>query len=186
MPETAISIILEAASFAADKHRMQRRKDLDASPYINHPLSLAYILSSEGGVIDAVVIASALLHDTVEDTGTTVQELGDRFGPDIAHTVAEVTDDKSLPKEERKRLQVLRAGSISAAAKLVKLADKIGNLRDITARPPPDWTLERRREYFQWAREVVGGLRGINPALERAFDEAYAAGMTAISAVTEK
>jgi GTP diphosphokinase / guanosine-3',5'-bis(diphosphate) 3'-diphosphatase len=133
-----------------------------------------------------VVIVSALLHDTVEDTDTTIEELCDKFGPDVARTVAEVTDDKSLPKEERKRLQVLRAGSISDAAKLVKLADKIGNLRDIAERPPVGWTPERRREYFQWARNVVAGLRGVNPTLERAFDEAYATGMAAINATFAK
>ena len=123
-------LILHAASFAAQKHRDQRRKDAEASPYINHPLALADILAREGDVTDARVIAAALLHDTVEDTETTIEELEERFGKRVAAVVAEVTDDKSLPKAERKRLQIVKAGSKSTEAKLVKLADKIANLRD--------------------------------------------------------
>lgn len=170
-------LILNAASFAADKHRRQRRKDADASPYINHPLALADILAREGGVEDASVIAAALLHDTVEDTETSIEEIEDRFGKRVASIVAEVTDDKSLPKEERKRLQVVKSASKSQGAKLVKLADKTANLRDLVATPPADWSAERRAKYFEWAREVVEGLRGCNAALEASFDEAYAKGM---------
>lgn len=175
-----IALVLKAAAFAADKHRMQRRKDVDASPYINHPLALAHVLASEAGITDPVVLASALLHDTVEDTETSIEELRRVFGARIAATVAEVTDDKSLPKEERKRLQVVKAASKSDAAKLVKLADKICNLRDIAVAPPADWSIERRREYFEWAREVVAGLGGVSPSLEAAFDEAYARGIRSL------
>lgn len=170
---TDLALVLRAAAFAADKHRNQRRKDAEASPYINHPLALATILTSEGGVSDAKVLAAALLHDTVEDTETTSDELRRQFGEEIASIVAEVTDDKSLPKQERKRLQIEKSSSKSDAAKLVKLADKISNLRDIAATPPADWSAERRREYFDWAHKVVAGLRGVSPALEAAFDEAY-------------
>lgn len=170
-------LILNAASFAADKHRGQRRKDAEASPYINHPLALADILAREGGVEDATVIAAALLHDTVEDTETSIEEIEARFGKRVASMVAEVTDDKSLPKEERKRLQVVKSASKSPGAKLVKLADKTANLRDLLATPPADWSAERRMQYFEWAREVVEGLRGCNAALEAAFDEAHRRGM---------
>lgn len=170
-------LILNAASFAAERHRQQRRKDADASPYINHPLALADILAREGGVEDATVIAAALLHDTVEDTETSIEEIEDRFGKRVASIVAEVTDDKSLPKEERKRLQVVKSATKSQGAKLVKLADKTANLRDLVATPPADWSVERRTQYFEWAREVVEGLRGCNAALEASFDEVYARGM---------
>ncbi len=170
-----IALIMKAAAFAADKHRMQRRKDAVASPYINHPLALANILASEGGVVDPIVICAALLHDTVEDTETSPEELKEHFGHAIASVVAEVTDDKSLSKSERKRLQVKKSASKSDAAKLVKLADKISNLRDIAATPPADWSLERCQQYFDWAAEVVAGLRGISPALEAAFDASFAA-----------
>ena len=173
---TDLILILEAASFAADKHRMQRRKDAQASPYINHPLSLAAILTKEGGIEDAKVIAAALLHDTVEDTETSIEEIEARFGNRVASIVAEVTDDKSLDKAERKRLQVVKASSKSTGAKLIKLADKISNLRDLTSSPPVNWTTERKSEYFLWAKEVVNGLRGANAHLETAFDEAYARG----------
>lgn len=167
-----ISTILRAASFAADKHRTDRRKDAAATPYINHPLALATILASEGGVTDPTVLAAALLHDTVEDTDTTIEEIEAGFGRSIAAIVAEVTDDKSLPKEERKRLQVVKAGSKSEGAKLVKLADKIANLRDIRTDPPADWNAARRQEYFDWAALVVAGLRGVNAPLEAVFDKA--------------
>jgi guanosine-3',5'-bis(diphosphate) 3'-pyrophosphohydrolase len=173
---TATSTLLKAASFAAEKHRMQRRKDADASPYINHPLALAQILSSEGGIEDVTVLVAALLHDTVEDTKTTTEELEQEFGAEVAAVVAEVTDDKSLPKEERKRLQIVKAAHKSDAAKLVKIADKISNLRDIASSPPADWPMQRREEYFHWARQVVDNLRGVSPRLEAVFDRVYAEG----------
>lgn len=174
-PATDLALVIAAATFAAERHRHQRRKDAEASPYINHPLTLAAILSDEGGVADAEVIAAALLHDTVEDTETTLAELETRFGPRVAGIVAEVTDDTSLPKVERKALQVSRAAHKSGGAKLVKLADKIANLRDLAASPPHDWPAQRRRDYVLWSAEVVNGLRGCNPALEAAFDAEFAA-----------
>jgi len=169
-----MSLILKALEFAAQKHRDQRRKDKNASPYINHPIQLANVLRQEGGVADPVVIAAALLHDTVEDTETTWQELRGEFGDEIANIVLEVTDVQWLKKIVRKRLQVAKARHASHAARLVKLADKICNLRDVAARPPASWSLERRREYFEWAKEVVDKLRGTHPGLERKFDDAYA------------
>ena len=169
-----LPVILKALEFAALKHRDQKRKDALASPYINHPIALANVLSREGGVTDPVVLAAALLHDTVEDTETTPAELREAFGEKIAGIVAEVTDDKSLPKAERKRLQIEHAAAISREAKLVKLADKICNVRDVADHPPAKWDLARRREYFDWAKMVVDRLRGVHPELEQRFDEAYA------------
>jgi len=169
-----LPLVLQALAFAADKHRDQRRKDAAASPYINHPIALANVLVREGEVTDPAVLAAALLHDTVEDTQTTPAELKAAFGPAIAAIVAEVTDDKSLPKAERKRLQVEHAATMSREAKLVKLADKICNLRDMSDHPPAKWDLARRREYFEWAKAVIDGLRGVHPKLEALFDVAYA------------
>jgi guanosine-3',5'-bis(diphosphate) 3'-pyrophosphohydrolase len=166
--------LIDALAFAADKHRNQRRKDAEASPYINHPIALARILSIEGGVEDGLVLGAAVLHDTIEDTETRYEELAGRFGREIADVVREVTDDNSLPKAERKRLQIEHAPHLSQAAKLVKLADKIANLRDVVDHPPSEWPLERRREYFDWAKRVVDGLRGAHAGLEAAFDAAYA------------
>jgi len=171
---SGIAVILRAAKFAADAHRDQRRKDHNASPYINHPLALADILANEGGVTDPDVIVAALLHDVVEDTDTHITDVHAKFGMVVASIVAEVTDDKSLDPAERKRLQVVKAASKSDQAKLVKLAYKTCNLRDIVNAPPVDWPVERRIAYFDWARDVVEGLRGVNPALERAFDDIYA------------
>ena len=167
------TLIIRAASFAAFKHRNQRRKDVDSSPYINHPLGLARVLSEEGGVTDAATLCAALLHDTIEDTDTTREELDREFGSEITALVLEVTDDKSLPKADRKLAQIHHAAHISDKAKLVKLADKICNLRDVANTPPSDWTLERRREYFDWAKQVIDNLRGVDAKLEAVFDVVY-------------
>ena len=132
------------------------------------------MLVKEGGVADTDVLCAALLHDTVEDTATTRKELRRAFGARIAGIVAEVTDDKRLPKAKRKALQVKHAAVISREAKLVKLADKICNVRDVARRPPADWDRKRQREYFDWAKRVIDRLRGVHPRLERSFDAAYA------------
>lgn len=168
-----LALVLRAAAFAANKHRNQRRKDADASPYINHPIALATVLAHEAGVEDPIVLAAALLHDTIEDTDTTAEELEAIFGAEIASIVLEVTDNKSLPKAERKRLQIEHAPTLSSRAKLVKLADKICNLRDVSDSPPTGWSDDRRREYFDWARQVVEGLRGVHGLLEGIFDAEY-------------
>ncbi len=171
-----LEIILDAIAFAAEKHRSQRRKEVEQSPYINHPVSLARILLVTGGITDPEILAAALLHDTVEDTNTTADELESRFGPRVASIVREVSDDKGLQKEERKRLQVSTASKKSKDAKLVKLADKISNLRDILAYPPADWPHDRKVKYFEWARDVVAGARGTNQALEQEFDRVFELG----------
>jgi guanosine-3',5'-bis(diphosphate) 3'-pyrophosphohydrolase len=163
--------LLRTVLFAAEKHKNQRRKDAEALPYINHPLTVANILANEGGIADPVVLFAALLHDTLEDTATTYEELEAEFGAGIAEVVREVSDDKSLSPAERKRLQVEHAPAISPQA---KLADKIANLRDLTYCPPAGWPLARKREYFDWAKAVVDGLRGISPPLEAAFDAEFA------------
>lgn len=141
--------IVEAAQFAAEKHKNQRRKDVDASPYINHPLALARVLAVEGGIDDPDVICAALLHDTIEDTKTTAAELRLNFGDKVTGIVREVTDDKSLDKDIRKEKQVRDAPRLSPEAKLVTLADKICNLRDILDSSPADWPAERKRAYFE-------------------------------------
>jgi guanosine-3',5'-bis(diphosphate) 3'-pyrophosphohydrolase len=168
-----LTLLLKALAFAARKHRDQRRKDAQASPYINHPIALADVLVNEAGVTDVEVLCAALLHDTIEDAKTTPEELEREFGHAIASIVLELTDNKMLKKRTRKRMQVAHAKSASREAKLVKLADKICNLRDVNASPPANWDLARRREYFDWAKSVVDRLRGANPRLEAAFDRAY-------------
>ena len=163
--------IFRAASFAAKQHRGQKRKGADADPYINHPLEVANLLTDVGGIEDPDIITAALLHDTVEDTGVSHEEIEKEFGSAVARYVREVTDDKSLPKQDRKRLQVEHAPHLSSGAKQIKLADKISNIRDVSASPPEGWDLQRRREYIDWGENVVTGLRGANAALEALFDE---------------
>jgi GTP diphosphokinase / guanosine-3',5'-bis(diphosphate) 3'-diphosphatase len=170
--EGGVSFLLQAIKFSAEKHRNQRRKGADAFPYINHPIDVADILWRIGSVRDIDTIVAAILHDTLEDTDTTPGEIEALFGKDVLGLVEEVTDDKSLPKEERKRLQVVNAYHKSTAAKLIKLADKISNINDIRDSPPQDWSIERRLNYLDWANNVVLGLRGVNSALEEHFDEA--------------
>ena len=170
-------LLLEAASFAAQRHRDQRRKDAGATPYINHPLEVAKILS-QAGVEDPDVLVAALLHDTIEDTETSVTDITERFGERVGQFVLEVTDDKSLPKAERKRLQVQNGRKKSDGAKVIKIADKIANLQDLV-RSPPDWTPERIHAYRLWANEVVLACRGINSNLDdqvRALCEPVAGG----------
>ena len=166
--------LLKALAFAAHKHRDQRRKDVESSPYINHPIALANILCNEGHVTDTNVICAALLHDTVEDTDTTPEELQREFGGEIRGIVMDVTDDKTLEKAERKQRQIEHAAHISDQAKLVKLADKISNLRDVASNPPSDWDLQRRQGYFDWAMAVIDRLRGVHGPMEAIFDDAYA------------
>jgi len=165
--------VIKAADFAAKKHQDQRRKGPGEAPYINHPLGVANILINEGGVTDPVVLQAALLHDTVEDTETTFEEIEAEFGKEVVGVVREVTDDKSLPKEERKRLQVETAPKKSPQAKLVKLADKLYNLRDLEVGTPKGWSEERVQNYFEWASKVVEGCRGSNAKIEEELDKLF-------------
>lgn len=158
--------ILKALHFAADKHRDQRRKDVEASPYINHPIEVAELLVRVGRITDPVTLQGAILHDTIEDTKTTPEELEEAFGSEVRRVVEEVTDDKRLPKAERKRLQIEHAPHLSGRAKLIKLGDKISNIRAVTQTPPADWPLTRRLEYLDWSEQVVRGLQGCNQSLE--------------------
>ena len=132
------------------------------------------MLAGEAGIDEVTVLCAAVLHDTVEDTDTSAAELVALFGPAIAAIVLEVTDDKTLEKAERKRRQIEHAAHISREARLVKLADKICNLRDILASPPADWSAARKQEYFAWAAGVVDQVRGVHPGLEAVFDAVQA------------
>jgi guanosine-3',5'-bis(diphosphate) 3'-pyrophosphohydrolase len=173
MHQNDLKLVLKALVFAAQKHTHQRRKDIEASPYINHPISLAGILCNEGGISDIDTICGALLHDTVEDTNTTAEELEREFGVAIRDIVMDVTDDKSLSKADRKQAQIDHAAQLSEQAKLIKLADKISNLRDVRDNAPAHWSLQRRQAYFEWAGKVIDQLRGAHPGLEAIFDEIY-------------
>jgi guanosine-3',5'-bis(diphosphate) 3'-pyrophosphohydrolase len=166
-----VALLLKAARFSAEKHRSQRRKGEDALPYINHPIEVADLLANVGGITDLQTLVAAVLHDTVEDTGTTFEELELLFGQEVRALVGELTDDKKLPKAERKRLQVEHASRMSGRAKAIKIADKICNVRDVTHNPPSGWSVETRRQYLRWAQNVVAGCRGSNPGLEKRFDE---------------
>jgi guanosine-3',5'-bis(diphosphate) 3'-pyrophosphohydrolase len=166
--------LLKAIAFAAEKHSGQRRKDVEASPYINHPIAVATVLATEGEVSDEVIFLAAALHDTVEDTKTTFEELEEHFGLEVTNLVRELTDDKSLEKMERKRLQIEHAPQSSGRAKQLKIADKICNIRDISVCPPASWSLERRSEYLNWSEKVVAGCRHVNSRLDQAFDQAIA------------
>ena len=169
-------LILKAAHFAAKKHRDQRRKDEDASPYINHPISVAKIISEIGNVEDPEVLAAALLHDTIEDTETTIDELIDNFGERVCSLVQEVTDDKTLPRLQRKQRQIDHANEISEGAVLIKLGDKISNVTDIANIPPTNWDRNRRLEYFDWAEKVINNCPKVNEKLENHFKDSIQKG----------
>ena len=178
--EPQMGLFFEALNFAARKHRDERRKDPEKTPYINHPIEVAETLWRVGRVREMPTLIAALLHDTLEDTDTTPQEISDQFGPDVLALVREVTDDKSLHWTERKEKQIETASHKTPAAKCLKMADKICNVHDLTASPPENWSWERRRDYFDWTEKVVAGLRGVNPALERLYDQTLAQGRAAL------
>lgn len=165
------SLVLSALRFASVKHRDQRRRDREASPYVNHLIAVLDTLWHTGGIRDPHVLAAGVLHDSIEDTETTTEEIETLFGPAVASIVREVTDDKTLPRQARKALQIERAGSSSMEARLVKLADKISNVRDLIDAPPVNWAVERKLDYVAWAERVVDRLRGTNRQLERVFDD---------------
>ncbi|CAN5616889.1 HD domain-containing protein [soil metagenome] len=175
---------LEALSFAAYQHRYQQRKD-NVTPYINHPIAVANILLNEAGVSDETVLIAALLHDTVEDTDTGFADIEQRFGRTVRDIVAEVTDDKSLPKKARKQKQIDHAPSLSDRARLVKLADKTANLRDVTSAPPKDWPVSRLDEYLDWGKAVIDQIRGSHAQLEDLFDQAYRQGKETVGALSK-
>jgi guanosine-3',5'-bis(diphosphate) 3'-pyrophosphohydrolase len=169
-------MILRAIDFAARKHRDQRRKDGSATPYLNHPIAVALLLAEVGGVQDAEVLAAAVLHDTLEDTETTRDELERAFGPRVCRIVEEVTDNRHLSKAERKRLQIVRASQLSPGAALIKLGDKISNVLDVVHSPPLGWSWARRWAYLDWAEAVIQSCGNVNPRLERRFAEVLAEG----------
>jgi (p)ppGpp synthase/HD superfamily hydrolase len=183
--EQSLAVVMRAAVFAGRVHAGHRRKGDAQEPYVNHVLEVALILATHGAPLPAIV--AALLHDTVEDSDTdpeptTLGDLLAEFGEVVAGIVAEVSDDKSLPKETRKALQIRHAPKASDASKHVKLADKISNLRAITASPPKGWDHARRVEYLGWAGRVAAGLKGVNPALDKLFDATYREAMVALAA----
>lgn len=164
--------VMRAADAAARWHVHQRRKGAAQEPYVNHLLEVASLVAEATDGADSDAVIAALLHDAIEDQGVTAKTIASEFGKRVADIVVEVTDDKSLPKAERKRKQVESASKKSRDAKLIKLADKTSNLRAIATSPAPDWSVERRLEYVDWAKRVVAGIRGTSPWLEQQFDEA--------------
>jgi guanosine-3',5'-bis(diphosphate) 3'-pyrophosphohydrolase len=165
--------LARAYEFAARYHTEQRRKGVKAEPYINHLTEVALLVAESTGGADPDLVLAAVLHDTIEDTKATFEDLVSAFGQDVAQLVQEVTDDKKLPKSERKRLQVEHAPHLSARARMIKIADKTSNLRSILHSPPAHWPEERRGRYFAWAKAVVAAARGVNAAIEAAFDAEY-------------
>ncbi|HUJ75916.1 MAG TPA: HD domain-containing protein [bacterium] len=173
-PPEGIVGVTRALDFAARKHAHQRRKGIRAEPYVNHLTEVALLLAEASGGADPALVMAGLLHDTIEDTETTLDELRAEFGDDVAGLVAEVTDDIRLPREERKRLQVQSAPTRSTRARMIKLADKTANLNSVHESPPVGWSTRRKREYVAWARQVVAACGPTNPALEAAFETAAA------------
>lgn len=173
--EHEVARILHAMRFAAEKHQHQTRKGARQAPYIIHPIGVAHTLATLGEVRDPDVLIAALLHDTVEDTATTFEEIRAQFGERVEGIVRELTDDKSLPKDERKRLQIINAPHKSPEAAQIKLSDKLYNLTDLLSDPPPGWSAERVDAYFRWAQQVVDALPEVNAPLKQAVDEAIAA-----------
>jgi (p)ppGpp synthase/HD superfamily hydrolase len=173
--------VLRAADKAARWHVHQRRKGIAQEPYINHLLEVASLVAEATGGTDPDAVIAALLHDAIEDQNVRSEVLASEFGQHVADIVLEVSDDKALPKEERKRKQIENAEKKSHKAKLIKLADKTSNLRTIAISPAADWSVKRRLEYIEWAKSVVIRLRGTSPWLEQQFDEAAAVAVRSLN-----
>ncbi len=174
MENTELQFFLGALKFASEKHILLKRKDVERTPYIHHPIRVAELICRVGGVYDPAILSAALLHDVLEDTDTNEEELADRFGTEVAGIVKEVSDDKNLDKKTRKELQIQHAPLLTNKAKIIKLADKICNVKDIGSHPPATWDLEERLRYLEWSQNVVAGLRGINQPMEDLFDQTLA------------
>ena len=181
---SASPVLRRAVGFAAWKHDGQMRKGEGQTPYIHHPIEVCAILAEIGGVADLDVLQAAILHDTVEDTETTPEELESHFGSNVRSIVLEVTDDKSLQQHARKAMQVEHAPHLSQDAQALKLADKTSNIFDVAFSTPVDWAPDRQLEYFDWASQVVAGLRGCNSALEALFDKQLAESRGAVISST--
>tara|TARA_B100001964_G_C14219254_1_gene594425 strand:+ start:1036 stop:1626 length:591 start_codon:yes stop_codon:yes gene_type:complete len=174
------TLLLKAMQFAEYKHRGQHRKDVKRTPYISHPISVALVLSEVGGIDDLEVLSAALLHDTVEDTDTTPEELEKEFGERIRKLVEEVTDNKDLPKVERKNRQIEHAASLSKKAVLIKLADKISNIKDVIYSPPSGWDKDRRKKYLDWAEAVINNCSNLNIPMGKHFADMLLSGRQAL------
>ena len=178
-------MVLKAAEFAAHRHRDQRRKGKSHRPYIGHCIEVASMVANIGRCDDTEVLAAALLHDTVEDTETTREEIREGFGEKVDELVAELTDDKSLKKKERKERQVEHAPQLSDSAKLIKIADKISNVREIAYDPPKKWSAERKSQYFDWAERVVNAMGLVDPEMRVMFDRTLAQARTLLNELAE-
>jgi GTP diphosphokinase / guanosine-3',5'-bis(diphosphate) 3'-diphosphatase len=165
--------VLDAALYAAQKHAGQKRKGARAEPYVNHLIEVAQLVSMAIPEPDTNLVVAALLHDVVEDTDVSNEELIQQFGQDVVSLVIELTDDMSLRKAERRRLQIEHAPKMSVRAQTIKLADKISNLRSILSDPPAHWDYERKRKYFDWGKCVVDALSAPNPILKAEFERTY-------------
>jgi (p)ppGpp synthase/HD superfamily hydrolase len=179
----ALIAVMRAADFAAKAHTHQRRKGEAKEPYVNHLLEVANLVTEATSGTDTNIIIAALLHDTIEDQGVTAEMIVNEFGKEVADIVVEVTDNKSLRKAERKRRQVESSPKKSREAKLIKLADKTSNVRAVANSPASDWSVERRREYVEWAKNVVAGVRGTSPWLEQQFDDAADQALRSVGAL---
>ncbi|KAM3718084.1 Guanosine-3',5'-bis(diphosphate) 3'-pyrophosphohydrolase MESH1 [Dirofilaria immitis] len=166
------SLIIKAVDLAARRHRQQRRKDAIQTPYVNHPIGVAYILTNEGQITDTATIIAAILHDIVEDTKTTDKEIRETFGDEVADIVKECTVVKSVKREIRMKSQLQKASELSHKAKLVQLADKLYNIRDIERCIPFGWTKQNVTEYVLFAKNLLSSIRGIHGPLENALDDA--------------
>ena len=180
-----IERLMLALKFASEKHAQQRRKDSENTPYINHPIAVAELLCRIGKVREPEVIIAAILHDTIEDTDTKAEEIAQLFGDRVLRLVLECTDDKSLPKEERKRLQIVNAPHKSPEAKQIKIADKTNNVFALYTSPPSSWSWQRKSDYLDWTEKVVDGLKGVNVALDKNYFENLAAARSALQAKSD-
>lgn len=174
-----LPLIMRAAQFAAERHKTQRRRGAAREPYVNHLLEVANLLATATDGRDPDLVIAGLLHDLIEDQGISSDDIARQFGIGVAALVLEVTTDKTLSEVERNRVQIVHAAHKSPRARMLRIADLTSNLRALRQSPPTDWSVERQRDYFRWAHDVVAGSRGLSPHLDAAFDEAFSTGLPA-------
>ena len=157
--------LLQTLYFAAKAHKSQKRKGDGGVPYINHLIEVATLLSLEAGVTDIEVLQAAVLHDVLEDTPVTLDELNDVFGERVAGLIEAVTDDKSLSLEQRRQKQVDMISCASPEVKLIKLADHCSNIVCI----PDTWVANRVEQYKMWSFEVASKCFSISDRLAKIY-----------------
>jgi len=160
--------VLGAAIFATEKHKSQVRSNEKKTPYIIHPIEVADLVMKIGHVYDKDVLITALLHDVMDDTQTTYEQITSLYGTKVSSYLEEMTSKQGLSLKEQKKQQIMQAFRQNPSVAIIKLSDKLSNLKTLATSPPPSWSRDRIDQYFQWAQTVIENLPESNQLLKKA------------------